>query len=106
MDRVHHEKSRRARSRLGRACAAARLAPALGGGNSPAGARRLVLMEYPYFATIAREMALGDQFALTGDKQPPIAGPLNVLSPFLFNPIATVNCYGDYIYELAALAEA
>jgi hypothetical protein len=84
----------------------ARLATALAGGNSPAGARRLVLMEYPYFVSIAREMALGDQLGMSFQNKPPVAGPLNLLSPFLFNPIATTNRYGDYVYELAALAEA
>jgi hypothetical protein len=84
----------------------ARLAAAVAGGNSGAGARRLVLIEYPYLATTAREMALGAQLGFLNDTRSGLARPLDIVSPFIFNPIATVNRYGDYIYEVAAMAEA
>lgn len=83
-----------------------RLAAALAGGNGPAGARRMVLIEYPAFASVIPTLNLGDQELFSGEGKSPMAGPLRLLSPFLFNPIATVNIHGDRIYELAALAEA
>lgn len=83
-----------------------RLAAALGGGNSPAGARRLILMEYPYLLSLVSSMRHLDRGLLEGEGESHIKGPLAVLNPLLFNPVATLNAYGDYLYELAALAEA
>ena len=82
-----------------------RLAAALAGGNSPAGARRLILMEYPYLLSLVSSMRHLDRSLIEGEGESPIKGPLAVLSPFLFNPIATLNTYGDHLYELAGLAE-
>lgn len=84
----------------------AKLATALAGGNSPAGARRMVLIEYPYLVTTVRNMGLSSQLEIVDGNKPAAARPLDRLAPFLINPIATINIYGDYMYELAALAEA
>lgn len=84
----------------------AKLVADLAGGNSPAGARRMVLIEYPYLITTVRSMGLSSQLEIIDGNKPAAARPLDRLAPFLINPIATINLYGDYMYELAALAEA
>jgi hypothetical protein len=87
--------------------ARARLLAALEGGNGPAGARRIVLMEYAFFMpafarTSVTEAATGFHFG-----QPtPAPRFLNLFTRLLFNVRATANLYGDAIYDLAALAEA
>lgn len=87
--------------------ARAKLAAALGEVNTPAMARRLVLIEYAVFAPTISRMRLGD--LLSANQLKPVAplvrGPLNFLSALLINPNATVNLHGRYIYALADCAE-
>jgi hypothetical protein len=63
-------------------------------------------MEYPYLLSLVSSMRHVDRNLIEGEGESHLKGPLAALSPFLFNPIATLNAYGDYLYELAALAES
>ena len=83
----------------------ARLAAALSGENAPALARRLILVEYAQFAPSISSMKLGDLVTYNGERLPILRRPLNLFSRILINPNATINLYGSYLYELAALAE-
>lgn len=88
------------------AAARARLLAAIESGNPEAGARRLVLTEYTVFSPLLAKVSFADTVnavTLGGKKQLP--GVLNLLTRFVLNPRATMNLYGDYIYELADLAE-
>jgi hypothetical protein len=83
-----------------------RLLAALQGGDPPAGARRLVLMEYAVFRTALVEASLTDAMDSvdwTASSRLPRA--FNLATPFLFNPRATTNLYGDEVHALADLAE-
>jgi len=88
------------------AAARARLLAALDGGNGPAGARRIVLIEYAHFMPTLAKLSLTDA-ATAVDLGSPGRLPraLNLFTRLAFNPRATANLYGDYAYELAALAE-
>jgi hypothetical protein len=85
----------------------ARLLAALEGGNGPAGARRIVQVEYVLFTPILARLSFSDAMSAVswgGAKRLPAA--LNALTRLLINPCATANLYGDQVKELAALAEA
>ncbi len=86
--------------------ARARLHTALEGGNGPAGARRIVLMEYAVFMPALAKLSLAEAAAAIDGHSNPGLRFLNLFRPFFFNPRATTNLYGDYVYDLAALAEA
>jgi hypothetical protein len=88
------------------AAARARLRAALDGGNGPAGARRIVLIEYAHFMPTLAKLSLTDAATAVdvgGASRLPRA--FNLLTRLVFNPRATTNLYGDHAYELAALAE-
>lgn len=88
------------------ATACARLLTALEGGNGPAGARRIVLIEYAHFMPTLTKLSLTDAAtALSWNRPRPMLGFLDLLTRFVFNPRATTNLYGDHAHELAALAE-
>lgn len=82
----------------------ARLGAALAGGSSGAGARRLILIEYPTFASVVAALNLAERSL--SERNWLLRGPLALLSRFIVNPVATVNRYGEFLYDLAALAEA
>jgi hypothetical protein len=68
-------------------------------GGGPAGARRLVMVEYAFAQKAYAGLSLGDQT----DVSPGARYVLNVLSPFLFHPRATNNLQGEYLAELQEL---
>lgn len=79
----------------------ARLAAALAGGSGgPAGARRMLLIEY----AISTNYLL-TQFGDPGHQRPVWKRGLLGLFHFVYNPVATANRYGALIAELAGLAE-
>ena len=88
------------------AAARARLAAALGAENSAALARRMILVEYLHFVPMFFRTKLGDHFASGRSIGPVVRAPLNLLGGLFFNPNATINLYGQHVFELAALAEA
>ncbi|MBI5766867.1 MAG: hypothetical protein HZA93_03680 [Verrucomicrobia bacterium] len=83
-----------------------RLTAALAKGNAAAGARRLVLLEYPAFFSVIPDRSRFSTTPLLSEVKSRITKPLELLSPFLFLPNATANLHGDHLYSLAALAEA
>lgn len=88
------------------AAARARLRAALDGGNGPAGARRIVLIEYAHFMPTLAKLSLTDAAtAVDFGSSARLPRALNLLTRLVFNPRATTNLYGDHAYELAALAE-
>lgn len=87
--------------------ARARLLAALDGGNGPAGARRIVLIEYAHFMPTLAKLSLTEAAtAVDLDASRRLPRVLNLFTRLAFNPRATANLYGDHAYELAALAEA
>jgi hypothetical protein len=79
----------------------ARLASALAGGSGgPAGARRLLLIEYAISSNY-----LLSQFGDPGRQRPLWKRGLLGLFRFVYNPVATTNRHGALIAELADLAE-
>lgn len=79
----------------------ARLAAALAGGSGgPAGARRLILIEY-----VISTNYLLSQFGDPGLQRPAWKRGLLGLFRLVFNPVATANRYGELTQELADLAE-
>lgn len=89
------------------AAARARLLAALDGGNGPAGARRIVLIEYAHFMPTLAKLSLADAATAVDWGSPGrLPRAFNLLTRLVFNPRATANLYGDHAYELAALAEA
>ncbi|MBI2497474.1 MAG: hypothetical protein HYV75_06005 [Opitutae bacterium] len=79
----------------------ARLAAALqGGSGGPAGARRLLLIEYAISSNY-----LLHQFGDAPHQRPLWKRGLLGLFRFVYNPVATTNRYGALIAELADLAE-
>ena len=85
----------------------AKLRAALEGGNGPAGARRLILTEYAGLISAINKVPLGEALTLMSWGRPSL--PTRMLAwigQVLFNRRATANLYGDYAYELAALAES
>jgi hypothetical protein len=83
-----------------------RLSTALANENAPALARRLVLVDYVHFAPLYFSVRLGDAVGPDNVFRPVLRPALNFVSGLLVNPNATLNLYGDYVRELAALAEA
>jgi hypothetical protein len=85
----------------------AKLLAAVADGNGPAGARRIVLIEYALFMPALAKVSLTEAAtALDWGRPRPALGFLNFLTPLVFNPRATTNLYGEHAHELAALAEA
>jgi hypothetical protein len=79
----------------------ARLAAVLAGGSGgPAGARRLILIEYAISSNY-----LLSQFGDSARQRPLWKRGLLGLFRFVYNPIATTNRYGELTQELAGLAE-
>lgn len=79
----------------------ARLAAALeGGSGGPAGARRMILIEYAISSNY-----LMSQFADPSRQRPLWKRGLLGLFRFVYNPVATTNRYGALTGELAGLAE-
>jgi hypothetical protein len=78
--------------------ARARLAAALsaGGGGAP-GARRLMAIDYAFSLNYALGKPFGTLIAPEGSTVRRLA--LNVISPFVYNPRATYNLYGDFVAE-------
>lgn len=87
--------------------ARARLLAAVEGGNGPAGARRIVLVEYANLIPALTKLSLTDAASVfSWDRPDPLPHFLNLFTRLFLNVRATTNLYGDYIYDLAALAEA
>jgi len=88
----HAEVSPAARARL----AAALAVP----GGGAAGARRLIVVEYAFILAATLDRPLGDLL-----EQNPLwlRRSLNVVGPFLYNPRATFNTYGDSIADAQEL---
>ncbi len=81
--------------------ARARLAAVLQGGNVEAGARRLLIVDYVMTMGAFAERPLGD--VLEHEERSWLRHPLNLLSPFVYNPRASFNLYGEFITDLADL---
>jgi hypothetical protein len=87
--------------------ARARLLAALEDGNGPAGARRIILVEYAGVIAAINKVSLKEAVSLLSwGQQAMPARAFATLAIFVFNPRATANLYGDYAYELVTLAEA
>ncbi|HVU24788.1 MAG TPA: hypothetical protein VHE13_11750 [Opitutus sp.] len=84
----------------------AALAAALAGDNAPAGARRLLLIEYAQLAPALNPMRVGTLVTDDASWTRIFRRPLDLVSSLFFNPNATANLYGRQVFELAALAEA
>ena len=82
--------------------ARARLAAALQGGDPAAGGRYLLSTEYAFQLGAFGGKRLGDIYAGygSGDKHPWLHRAYNVVSPFVYNPRATFNIYGDLYVDL------
>lgn len=85
-----------------RAAFAAELSAAV---NGPAGARRLILIEYAFFGPTLESFVGGPPAANDTGRQI-LHAILHVLSRVVLNPKATQNLVGDRYYAMAALAEA
>ena len=85
--------------------ARARLAAALQGGDPEGGARHLLSTEYAFYSSAFGSKRVGDIWAEigTGAVHPWRRRALNAVSPFLYNPRATVNLYGDVHADLQGL---
>jgi hypothetical protein len=81
-----------------------RLAAAIAHDDTPALARRLILIDYVQILPTISRMKLGDQVAAVRGTSPLLRHPLNWFSALFLNPVATANLYGDHIYALADLA--
>jgi hypothetical protein len=81
--------------------ARARLAAVLEGGNPEAGARRLLMVDYVVSLGGIAERPLGD-LMMDMDRSW-LRHPLNLISPFVYNPRASFNIYGEFITDLAEL---
>ena len=81
--------------------ARARLAAALQAGDPAAGARHLMSMEYAFHLGVVDGKRLGAFWAEVGPgrRHPGLVGALNAVSPFLYNPRATSNLYGDLCFD-------
>ena len=85
----------------------AKLLAAVADGNGPAGARRIVLIEYALFMPALAKLSLTEAAAgMDWGSSRRLPGILNVFTRIVFNPRATTNLYGDHAHELAGLAEA
>ena len=86
--------------------ARARLAAAIQHGNVEAAARRLVLVDYVMTmgAFTDSEYRIGDIMVMGGHGNRSWVGrPVNLISPFVYNPRASFNLYGEYMRDLAEL---
>jgi hypothetical protein len=85
--------------------ARARLAAALEGGDAEAGARHLIAMSYAYDVS-AWMRPVGDVVASarSGDEPRWMRFLLDAAGPFIFNPRATLNSYGDLCADMQDLA--
>lgn len=81
--------------------ARARLAAVLRGGNVEAAARRLLIVDYVMTMGAFAERPLGD--VLEHEQRSWLRHPLNLVSPFVYNPRASFNIYGEFITDLADL---
>jgi len=74
-----------------------RLASALHDRDAKAGARHIAGVEYALMFARVGEKPLGDICAAMGNarSQPSRKWAMNLLSPFIYNPRATINLYGD-----------
>jgi hypothetical protein len=86
--------------------ARARLADALQGGDPEAGARHLLATEYAFQLGAVGGQRLGEIWPELGSGRghPWLRGALNAVSPFIYNPRATLNLYGDLFVDLQDLA--
>ena len=77
--------------------ARARLAAALQGGDPEVGGRHLMAMGYAFQLGADGGRRLGDFWAEVGSgrRHPCLRGAVNAVSPFIYNPRATMNLYGD-----------
>ena len=81
--------------------ARARLVAALAvPGGGPAGARRLVATEYVFTLRASLVRPVGD---LLDVNSPWLRRSLNVVGPFVYNPHATMNLYGEFVADLQEL---
>jgi hypothetical protein len=87
------------------AASRSRLGAALANENAPVLARRLIMVDYVYFAPLYFSMKLGDAVAPGTGFMSLTRRPLNYLSALILNPNATMNIFGDHVRELAELAE-
>lgn len=85
--------------------AQARLAAALSGGDPEAGARHLLSTEYAFHLGAFKGAPIGDILAESGlgDNHPCLRRAFNAASPFVYNPRATFNLYGDLYADLQDL---
>jgi len=91
--------------------ARARLFAALDGEVSVSGARRIPLIEYAFLAPTFDKLAklpLKDAINYFGGavRYHSISNLPNLLKDLVYDPRATKNLFGDYVYDLAALAAA
>jgi hypothetical protein len=66
-------------------------------GGGPAGARHLIAIEYAIQLELTRDKSLGD--LMVGAYSGWWRRGLNAISPFVFNPRATFNVYGDFVAD-------
>lgn len=83
--------------------ARARLAAVLQGGNAEAAARRLLIVDYVMTMGSYTDQPLGNLAGLYSGQSGWLRHPLNLLSPFVYNPRASFNIYGEFITDLADL---
>jgi hypothetical protein len=85
--------------------ARARLAAALQGGDPEAGARHLLSTEYAFQLGAVGGKRLGELWAEfgSGGVHPWLQRAFNAVSPFIYNPRATLNLYGDLYVDLQDL---
>jgi hypothetical protein len=86
-----------------RAAFAAALA---GGSGGEAAARRMIAIEYAMLLGGYFDRPIGDLLAVAAEGKGRDWGrrPLNLLSPFLYNPRRTANLYGEFSADLQELA--
>jgi hypothetical protein len=83
-----------------------RLAAAVKSGNGPAGARRIVWIEYTFLGALLERLTLSETMtAVSWNRGLNLPTGLNFLTCFAINPRSTANLYGDTVAELSALAE-
>jgi hypothetical protein len=85
--------------------ARARLTFAMGPDNAAVMARRMVLMDYVYYADLYQKTKLVDEVGANSKLGPIIRGTLKVAAAFVFNRIATINRYGEHAFAQVGLAE-
>lgn len=85
--------------------ARARLAAALQGGDTEAGARHLLATDYAFQLGLVGDKPLGEFWAEVGSGRthPWLRRTANGVSPFIYNPRASLNIYGDLMIDLQDL---